>query len=75
MFNFKTPPKLGDDRPLRFAVFGDMGWENSTSRPMGVIGSTTAEGNWSASFSRDTLEQWMENDEIDMIYHVCASDN
>lgn len=70
VFNFKTPPKSDDESPLRFAIFGDMGFENSTTRPMGIIGDKTMEGNWSASYSRDMLERWMQNDEIDMIYHV-----
>lgn len=74
-FRFKTPPAADDSAPLRFAIFGDMGWENSTTRPMGVMGSSTMEGNWSASYSRDTLESWMQNDEIDMIYHVRCTDS
>jgi phosphodiesterase/alkaline phosphatase D-like protein len=70
VLNFRTAPAKGTTAPLRFAVFGDMGYENSTSRPMGVLGSVTTAKNWSASFSRDTLENWMNNDEIDLVYHV-----
>jgi hypothetical protein len=70
IYSFHTPPKVDNIEPLRFAIFGDMGWENSTTRPMGILGSKTMSGNWSASYSYELLKSMMNQDEIDMIWLV-----
>ncbi|CAJ1416245.1 unnamed protein product [Effrenium voratum] len=52
-----------------FAVFGDMGWESSTERPM-VITLHGLERHWSATESRATLEKWKDEKSIDWIWHL-----
>jgi acid phosphatase type 7 len=69
-FSFKTLPKEGNSAPLRFGILGDMGWLDSVQRPMRKLGDITMEGNWSAVFSRNLMEQWKDNGEVDMFYHV-----
>lgn len=73
IYSFQTPPKANNIEPLRFAIFGDMGWENSTTRPMGILGSKTMAGNWSASYSYELLKGMVSRDEIDMIWLVLLS--
>jgi hypothetical protein len=68
IYSFHTPPKVDNIKPLRFAIFGDMGWENSTTRPMGILGSKTMSGNWSASYSHELLKTMANHNEIDMIW-------
>jgi hypothetical protein len=70
IFQFSTPPEQSATRDINLAVFGDMGYLDSVARPVGVLGTKAMAGNWSAVFSRDTLEQWKNSGEIDMVWHV-----
>jgi hypothetical protein len=70
VFSFHTPPDTLATAPVRISVLGDMGYLDSVQRPMGVLGSKTMAGNWSAVFSHDLLEKQMNNDEIDFVWHV-----
>jgi len=63
-------PDKSATRDINLAVFGDMGYLDSVARPVGVLGSLTMAGNWSATFSRETLEKWKNSGEIDMVWHV-----
>lgn len=69
-FQFSTLPDQSATRDINLAVFGDMGYLDSVARPVGVLGSLTMAGNWSAVFSRNTLEKWKNSGEIDMVWHV-----
>jgi hypothetical protein len=69
-FQFTTAPDDDYRGPINLAVFGDMGYLDSEARPMGILGNLAMAGNWSATFSRETLESWKNNKEIDMVWHV-----
>lgn len=69
-FAFSTMPDEDYSGDITMAVFGDMGYMDSVSRPMGILGSKTMSANWSATFSRETLERWKDNKEIDLVWHV-----
>eukprot|EP00286_Rhodomonas_abbreviata_P023490 CAMPEP_0181309894 /NCGR_PEP_ID=MMETSP1101-20121128/12269_1 /TAXON_ID=46948 /ORGANISM="Rhodomonas abbreviata, Strain Caron Lab Isolate" /LENGTH=448 /DNA_ID=CAMNT_0023416433 /DNA_START=92 /DNA_END=1438 /DNA_ORIENTATION=+ len=68
--SFTTLPEDDDKGDIRLAIFGDMGYMDSDARPMGVLGNKTMAGNWSATYSREILESWKDNGEIDMVFHV-----
>lgn len=70
VFSFKSLPKDGNTAPLRFGILGDMGWLDSVQRPMRKLGDITMESNWSAVYSRNLMEQWKNDGEVDMFYHV-----
>ena len=70
IFSFRTSPSSSQSKAISIAVYGDMGWLDSVSRPMGVLGSITMSGNWSATFSRQLLEKMNNNHEIDLVFHV-----
>jgi len=70
VFSFVTIPEDSATHDIRLAIFGDMGYLDSEARPMGILGSKTMAGNWSATFSRQTLETWKDKGEIDMVFHV-----
>ena len=71
VFSFATVPEDSDtSNDIRLSVFGDMGYLDSTARPMGILGSKTMAGNWSATYSRELMESWKDNNEIDMVWHV-----
>ncbi|CAE7555052.1 aphA, partial [Symbiodinium microadriaticum] len=70
VYHFNTPRNADSEEPIRLAVFGDMGYLDSVTRRMGILGSVTMSNNWSATFSRELLEDMKDNDEIDMIWHV-----
>lgn len=71
VYSFRTSPLTTPDElaPLKFAVVGDMGYENSTTRPMGILGAVTMAANWSASYSLNTLESWLNNGEMEMLWY------
>jgi len=66
---FTTMP-ADSTEAITLAVFGDMGYLDSVARPVGILGSKTMAGNWSATFTRETLERWKDNKEIDLVWHV-----
>ena len=68
VFHFNTPRSMDSTEPIRLAVFGDMGYMDSESRKMGIMGSVTMANNWSATFSRELLEEMKDNNDIDMIW-------
>lgn len=69
-FEFNTMPTDDYTGDITLAVFGDMGYLDSVARPVGILGSKTMAGNWSATFSRETLERWNNNKELDLVWHV-----
>ena len=68
VLSFKSAP-TGLSASFSMAVFGDMGWENSTKRPMWIT-SHGLRKNWSATESRNLLEKWKDEKSMDFIWHV-----
>jgi len=68
IFSFTTPPGTGD-KEWSVSIFGDMGYADSSERPMLI----TIDGlvkDWSATFSRKTLEALKDKKAIDWIWHL-----
>lgn len=70
VFSFNTPRRADSTEPIRLAVFGDMGYLDSVQRKMGILGSVTMAHNWSATFSRELLEDMKDTNAVDMVWHV-----
>lgn len=70
VFSFRTPTAPTATDALHFAVLGDMGYLDSVQRPMGVLGSKTMAGNWSAVFSRQLMESWKDKKAVNMVWHM-----
>jgi hypothetical protein len=70
VLQFSTMPESSFTGDINLAVFGDMGYLDSVARPVGILGTLAMAGNWSATFSRETLERWKDNKEIDLVWHV-----
>jgi hypothetical protein len=70
VFSFNTMKNAESRDPIRLSVFGDMGYLDSVTRKMGIMGSVTMANNWSATFSRELLEELKNNNEIDMIWYT-----
>jgi len=56
------------------AIFGDMGYQDSVQRPMKLpLMQDEIKGlfkDWSAQFSYDTLMDWTNKNEVDMMWHL-----
>jgi hypothetical protein len=68
-FTAVTPPPLNTTRTVKLSVFGDMGFEDSTLRPMEIDVGGLAK-NWSATYSRRTLEVLKNSGAIEAVFHL-----
>lgn len=71
--SFNTMRSAESTDPIRLSIFGDMGYLDSVTRKMGILGSITMANNWSATFSRELLEELKDDNEIDMIWYIVLS--
>merc|ERR1711968_399413 len=55
------------DQPFSMSIFGDMGFEDSKQRRVVLPG---LEKDWSATYSRQTLENLKDQKLIDLVWHV-----
>lgn len=70
IISFVTPPAAGEDAPeWSVSIFGDMGYEDSKSRPM-LIHTDGLVKDWSATYSRQTLEALKDSGDIQWIWHL-----
>ena len=68
-FNATTPPPKTTARTVKFSVFGDMGYGDSSMRPMAIATGGLVK-NWSASFSRQTMETLKDTGGIEAVWHL-----
>ena len=54
---------------VKVSIFGDMGYEDSTQRPMAIAVDGLVD-TWSATYTRRTLEGLKNAGDIDMVWHV-----
>mmetsp|Transcript_5547 Transcript_5547/g.14659 ORF Transcript_5547/g.14659 Transcript_5547/m.14659 type:complete len:517 (+) Transcript_5547:3-1553(+) len=59
----------GVDTTINLAVFGDMGFQNSTIRPMQVA-REGLEKEWSASYTYELLRRQVDERQVDGVWHV-----
>ena len=57
------------DAPFSVSIFGDMGYLDSTQRPM-IIATAGLQKDWSAVFTRERLEALKDAGEIDAVWHL-----
>ena len=57
------------NQTIRYGMFGDMGFLNSTARPM-LIHVSGLHKNWSASHTRDRVLEHARNGLIDAVWHL-----
>ena len=67
--SFTTAPCADEDKPVRISIFGDMGWLDSTQRPM-KFALDGLQKVWSAQYSYDRLQSLVASDSIDMFLHL-----
>ena len=58
------------DATVTLAIFGDMGFENSTVRPMQLHDVSGLKRHWSATFTRDAVLRLVQRDLVDAVWHV-----
>ena len=63
--NFTTAPRSNRTK-FTVAVFGDMGWLGSKERPRKIPAVHGLATNWSAVPTRDLLESFKDNKQMDM---------
>lgn len=68
---FKTAPQAADadQASYQIALFGDMGYLDSSQRPM-VIATAGLVKHWSATVSRVRLEALKDGGELDWVWHL-----
>ena len=57
------------EEPFSVSIFGDMGYLDSTQRPM-IIATAGLKKDWSATFTRERLEALKDAGEIDSVWHL-----
>lgn len=62
-------PHTAPDVPVRLSVFGDMGYLNSTSRPMQLT-TKGLKKDWSASYTHAMLRKQVEGGSVDGVWHL-----
>merc|ERR1711871_716431 len=69
-FSFRTAPAAKSEAAFQVSVFGDLGYEDSTRRPMLVHGIDGLVDSWSAQFSRNRLAALQDARSIDFVWHL-----
>lgn len=67
--SFQTAAAADDDTLVSVSVFGDMGYMNSSVRPMSIHFAGLKD-HWSASHTRDTVAQLVANRTVDFAWHL-----
>lgn len=72
IYSFVSSPKLGrKSGGFSAMVYGDMGLRDSVERPMFIaLEMFGLHANWSASLSRDLIEKFHQQKEIDFVLHI-----
>merc|ERR1711871_1652267 len=68
IFQFTSAP-TGESFTFSASIFGDMGYEDSSQRPM-VVSVAGLAKDWSATFTREVLEDLKNNGSIDFVWHL-----
>jgi hypothetical protein len=66
---FVSPPAAAAGQEFSVSIFGDMGYEGSTERPM-IITVAGLKKHWSAVPTRRRLAQLQTDKEIDFVWHL-----
>jgi len=67
-YSFMSPSN-SREKDFSVAIFGDMGWLDANERPS-LVDCCGLKSNWSASFSRQVLEDWKNDKSIDFVWHL-----
>mgnify|MGYP002632187846 CR=1 FL=1 len=65
---FTTAP-ASSEAPVALSIFGDMGYQNSSVRPM-MVAVAGLKKHWSASYTQAVLQSLVDSKQIDGVWHL-----